>query len=61
MREVCKKDRSIAIAHGLEDICEVKAPEAKKKGKGKETGKSEAKGLKSKNAADETQETMELI
>ena len=27
VREVCKKDRSIAIAHGLEDICEIKAPE----------------------------------
>lgn len=27
VREVCKKDRSIAIAHGLEDICEIKVPE----------------------------------
>lgn len=32
VREVCKKDRSIAIAHGLEDLCEVKALAAKKKG-----------------------------
>ncbi len=32
VREVCKKDRSIAIAHGLEDLCEVEAPESKKKG-----------------------------
>lgn len=32
VREICKKDRSIAIAHGLEDICEVEAPAAKKKG-----------------------------
>jgi len=32
VREVCKKDRSIAIAHGLEDICEVEAPAPKKKG-----------------------------
>jgi len=32
VREVCKTDRSIAIAHGLEDLCEVEAPESKKKG-----------------------------
>jgi len=32
VREVCKRDRSIAIAHGVEDICEVEPPAAKKKG-----------------------------
>ena len=32
VREVCKKDRSIAIAHGLEELCEVEAPSPKKKG-----------------------------
>jgi hypothetical protein len=32
VRDVCKKDRSIAIAHGLEDICEIEAPASKKKG-----------------------------
>ncbi len=32
VREVCKRDRSIAIAHGLEDLCEVEAPESKKRG-----------------------------
>ena len=32
VREVCKSDRSIAIAHGLEDLCEVEAPETRKKG-----------------------------
>jgi hypothetical protein len=26
VREKCKADRSLAIAHGIEDICEVKAP-----------------------------------
>jgi len=26
VREVCKSDRSIAIAHGLEDLCEVHSP-----------------------------------
>jgi hypothetical protein len=31
VKDACKKDRSIAIAHGLEDLCQVKAPE--KKGK----------------------------
>ena len=31
-REVCKKDRSIAIAHGPEDICEVENSASKKRG-----------------------------
>jgi len=36
VRQKCKKDRSIAIAHGLEELCEVKAPEKKaKRGKKK--------------------------
>ena len=29
VREKCKKDRSLAIAHGLEDLCEVEAPKPK--------------------------------
>jgi hypothetical protein len=32
VRDVCKKDRSIAIAHGLEELCEVENPTGKKKG-----------------------------
>jgi hypothetical protein len=36
VRKVCKTDRSIAIAHGLEELCEAKAPEKKaKRGKKK--------------------------
>jgi hypothetical protein len=31
VREKCKKDRSLAIAHGLEELCEIKAPEPKKR------------------------------
>jgi len=31
VKAVCKKDRSIAIAHGLEALCEVKVPEKKAK------------------------------
>ncbi len=31
VREKCKKDRSLAIAHDLEVLCEIKAPEPKKK------------------------------
>ena len=31
VREKCKSDRSLAIAHGLEDSCDVKAPEKKVK------------------------------
>ena len=30
VREKCKKDRSLAIAHGLEDLCEVPLPGEKK-------------------------------
>ena len=29
VREKCKTDRSLAIAHGLEDLCEVEAPKPK--------------------------------
>jgi hypothetical protein len=36
VKKVCKTDRSIAIAHGLEDLCEVKAPEKKTNKKKKE-------------------------
>ena len=31
VREKCKSDRSLAIAHGLENLCDVKAPEKKVK------------------------------
>ena len=31
VREVCKHDRSIAIAHGLEELCEVQTKPTKKK------------------------------
>ncbi|MEQ2010442.1 MAG: SAM-dependent methyltransferase, partial [Limisphaerales bacterium] len=31
VREKCRTDRSLAIAHGLEELCEVKAPEKKAK------------------------------
>ncbi len=37
VKKVCKTDRSIAIAHGLEDLCEVKAPEKKMKREKKKT------------------------
>ena len=39
VKEVCKKDRSIAIAHGLEHLCKVQAPKAKKKHAAKKTAK----------------------
>jgi hypothetical protein len=35
VKKLCKTDRSIAIAHGLEHLCEVKAPEKKAKRRGK--------------------------
>ena len=42
VRNKCKKDRSLAIAHDLEDLCEIKAPEPKKK-EAKKAGKKAAK------------------
>ena len=37
VKKVCKTGRSIAIAHGLEHLCEVKAPEKNaKRGKKKQ-------------------------
>jgi hypothetical protein len=41
VRGKCKQDRSLAIAHGLEDICEIEPPKAKKAKKGRRT-KNEA-------------------
>lgn len=41
VRDVCKKDRSIAIAHGLEDLCEVENPASKKKGSRSRRNKKE--------------------
>lgn len=47
VREKCKKDRSLAIAHGLEEICEVPSPNAKagKRSKRKKTTEAEQLGL----------------
>jgi hypothetical protein len=42
VREVCKRDRSVAIAHGLEDLCETKARESKKKAKSRINRKQSA-------------------
>ena len=36
VKEVCREDRSIAIAHRLEQLCEVEAPVSKRRGKKKE-------------------------
>lgn len=63
VREVCKKDRSIAIAHGLEDICEVKPLSGKskktdRKSESEETSKNIRK--RAKNGADKTLEKMGL-
>ena len=41
VREKCKKDRSLAIAHGLEEICEVKEA-VKTKTRKKKKGEAEA-------------------
>jgi hypothetical protein len=39
VEKACEKDRSIAIAHGLEHLCKVQAPKAKKKHAAKKTAK----------------------
>ena len=41
VRDLCRKDRSVAIAHGLEDLCEVAATPAKVRGKKKSRMKRE--------------------
>ncbi len=50
VREKCKKDRSLAIAHDLEDLCEIQAPVAKKRAAKKAAKK---KGKMAKNEEDE--------
>jgi hypothetical protein len=35
VEEACKKDRSLAIAHGLEHLCQVEPPKTKKGKRGK--------------------------
>jgi len=45
VREKCKKDRSLAIAHGLEEICEVPSPNAKAGKRGKRKNATEAEQL----------------
>jgi hypothetical protein len=42
VRKKCESDRSLAIAHGLEELCEVKAPEKKVKKARREKAKAEA-------------------
>lgn len=41
VKDVCKRDPSIAIAHGLEHLCEVAAPKAKSKRKKKSAAVTE--------------------
>lgn len=38
VRKVCMKDRSIAISHGLVDICEIEVPTTKKRGRRSKKG-----------------------
>ena len=44
VREACRHDRSIAIAHGLEDLCEVSAKPTRKKRSKKEQIKETVPG-----------------
>ena len=46
VREKCKKDRSLAIAHGMEEICEIKPAEGKKKRAKKKAAKKKGKAAK---------------
>ena len=52
VRHKCRKDRSLAIAHGLESICEEKAPELKAAGK--------KRGRKAKAAEPDLDEELDL-
>jgi len=44
VKETCRQDRSIAIAHGLEDLCEIEPPAAKGHGTRKGRKRKEVKG-----------------
>ena len=44
VREVCRRDRSIAIAHGLESLCEVEGRASERKRK-KKSDKTKAQRL----------------
>ncbi|MEI7909998.1 MAG: BREX-1 system adenine-specific DNA-methyltransferase PglX [Verrucomicrobiota bacterium] len=50
VREKCKKDRSLAIAHSLEELCEIQAPVAKKRAAKKAAKK---RGKMARNEEDE--------
>lgn len=50
VREVCRRDRSIAIAHGLESLYEVEVPDSKRKRK-KKSDKTKAQRLSKGKAA----------
>lgn len=54
VKQACKNDRSIAIAHGLENLCEIKAPEkkTKKKKAAEDKPAAEKKGKKKSAGAD---------
>lgn len=41
VKEKCRTDRSIAIAHGLEHLCEVPPPKRKKKNRKRVTATTE--------------------
>jgi hypothetical protein len=45
VRERCKSDRSLAIAHGLEDICQLQPPATKKRRPAKKAGVAKASDL----------------
>lgn len=57
VREKCKKDRSLAIAHGLGDICEVEPPKAKRGKKGRRSKNDAA--LQMELSADEDSEELD--
>jgi hypothetical protein len=44
VREKCKRDRSLAIAHHLEDLCEIQVPVPKKRAVKKAAKKAAKKG-----------------
>ena len=55
VQEACKNDRSIAIAHGLEHLCEVPPPKARRAASSNETPEEEQEAPEEEYADDETE------
>ena len=61
VRESCKSDRSLAIAHGLEELCEVEAPKPKAKRRAKPDAAAKEREAKKEALREELTEALSII